>query len=190
VGVIDRTGAWLFRISADGLHRAVSSASNGGAPFGWHFQRDDRWGLLDIDGHVLLDAKFDQPVQGCADGHLVAFKDRQLLYFRSDGTPLQPPDGRILDASCSSLAPYILKAGDKFGLVDGDGKEITPTAFDALIAATGDIWNAKLDGKWGRIGPDGLWLFEPKFDYLSRSNPIIVAATDAKLGFLKADGTG
>jgi hypothetical protein len=102
---------------------------------------------------------------------------------------LQPPDGRILDASCGSLAPYIVKAGDKFGLVDGGGKEIVEPAFDALISATRGVWNAKLDGKWGRIGLDGHWLFEPKFDDLSRSNPIIVAAMNAKRGFLRADGS-
>ena len=73
--------------------------------------------------------------------------------------------------------------------MDGDGKEITPPAFDALVSATRDIWNAKLDGKWGRIGSDGHWLFKPKFNYLSRSNPIIVAATDARRGFLKTDGS-
>ena len=188
-GAIDRTGAWVFRIDADGLHRAVSADSNGGAPFGWHFLRDERWGLLDLDGHVLLDAEFDQTVQRCADGHLVALKDGEPLYFRSDGSPLHPPDGLIVDANCGSLAPYIVKAGAKFGLVDGDGKEIAPPTFDALIPVTTDIWNAKRDGKWGRIGPDGRWLFEPTFDDLSRSNPIIVAAISAKRGFLKADGS-
>ena len=73
--------------------------------------------------------------------------------------------------------------------MDGDGKEITPPAFDALSPVTTDIWNAKRDGKWGRIGPDGYWLLEPTFDYLSGSNPIIVAAINAKRGFLKADGS-
>ena len=198
-GAIDRTGAWMFRIDADGLQRAVSAGKDGGAQFGWHFQRYDgsrssrtlvsRWGLLDLDGHVLLDAAFDQPVQRCADGHLTVLRGRQWLYFRSDGTPLQPSKGDILGEGCGSVAPYIVKADDKFGLVDGDGREITPPAFDALIAVSKGIWNAKRDGKWGRIGPDGHWLFEPKFEYLSRTVPLIVAAMDAKRGFLKADGS-
>ena len=189
VGAIDRTGAWMFRLDADALHRAVSSATTGGEQFGWHFQRDDRWGLLDLDGHVVLDAAFDQTVQRCADGHLVAFKGREWSYFRSDGSSLQPSVGRILDANCGSPAPYIVKAGDKFGLVDGDGKEIVPPAFDALIPVTRGVWNAKLAEKWGRIGPDGQWLFVPKFDDLSRGNPMIVAAMDGKRGFLQADGS-
>ena len=189
VGAIDRTGAWMFRLDADALHRAVSSATTGGEQFGWHFQRDDRWGLLDLDGHVVLDAAFDQTVQRCADGHLVAFRGTEWHYFRGDGSPLQPAVGRILDANCGSPAPYVVQAGDKFGLADGDGKEIVPPAFDALISVSRGIWNAKLAGKWGRIGPDGQWLFAPKFDDLSRSNPIIVAAMDAKRGFLKVDGS-
>ena len=198
VGVIDRTGAWLFRLDAEGLRLAVSSDRDGGAPFGWHFQKDvrqatpewdKRWGLLDLDGHVVLEAAFDQPVQRCADGHLVALKTRESLYFRSDGSPLQSSDGRIVDANCGVQPPYVLKSGNKFGLMDGDGKTIAPPVFDALIPATPDIWNARTGGKWGRIAPDGHWLFEPKFDYLSRSSPIIVAATDAKRGFLNTDGS-
>ncbi|WP_246799433.1 WG repeat-containing protein [Bradyrhizobium sp. CCBAU 51753] len=188
-GVIDRTGAWTFRIPASGLYRAVASDRNGGTQFGWHFQQGRRWGLLDLEGRILLKAGFDQPVQRCSDGHLVASEDGQRLYFKSDGGPLEPQEGRILDASCGSRAPYIVKAGDKFGLVDGDGKEIIPPALDALITVTKDIWNAKRDGKWGRLGSDGRWLFEPKFDYLSHSDSIIVAATEAKRGFLNADGS-
>jgi hypothetical protein len=46
-----------------------------------------------------------------------------------------------------------------------------------------------VDGKWGRIGADGRWLLEPKFDYLSRGGPIVVASTDGKRGFLRADGS-
>jgi hypothetical protein len=198
-GAIDRTGAWMFRIEADELRRAISVSKDGEAQFGWHFRRyrvpageallDSRWGLLDPDGHVLLEAEFDQPAQRCADGHLVVVKRGQWFHFRSDGTPLQPSKGGILDNGCGSIAPYIVEAHGKFGLIDGDGKEITPPAFETLIAVTKNVWNAKRDGKWGRIGPDGQWLFEPKFKYLSRTTPIIVAATTAKRGFLKMDGS-
>lgn len=198
-GVIDRTGAWVFMIEADELRRAISFGKSGEAQFGWHFRRyrvpvggsllANRWGLLDLDGHILLEAEFDQPPQRCADGHLAASKDKEWLYFRNDGSPLQPPKGRIVGASCSSLAPYTVNAGGKFGLVDGDGKQIAPPEFDALVSVTKDIWNAKRDGKWGRIGLDGHWLFEPKFDDLSRNHPVIVAAVNGKRGFLKADGS-
>jgi hypothetical protein len=188
VGTIDRTGAWIFQMEARGIRPAISSDS--GTPYGWHFERRERWGLLDLDGHVVLEAEFDHPIQRCADGHLVIVKDGQWLYFRSDGISLRPPNnGRILGSGCASPAPYVVKAGDKFGLMDGDGKEITPLEFDALVAAATGIWNAKRNGKWGRIGPDGYWLLEPKFDDLSRGNPIIVATTNTKRGFLKADGS-
>lgn len=188
VGAIDRTGAWIFQTEAREIRPAISS--EGGMPYGWHFERREKWGLLDLDGHVLLEAEFDQPVQRCPDGHLVIIKGGQWLYFKGDGTPLQPSNGgRILGSGCASTAPYVEKAGDKFGLVDGDGKEITPPEFDALVGVATGIWNAKRDGKWGRIGPDGHWLFEPKFDGLSRGNPIIVATTKSKRGLLKTDGS-
>ncbi|WP_312016711.1 WG repeat-containing protein [Bradyrhizobium sp. BR 10261] len=186
VGAIDRTGAWIFQMEARGIRPAISS--DGGMLYGWHFERREKWGLLDLDGHVLLDADFDQPVQRCADGHLVIVKGSQWLYFKSDGIPLQPPqDGQILGSGCASPPPYVVKAGEKYGLMDGDGKQITPLEFDALVAVTSEIWNAKRDGKWGRIGLDGHWLIEPKFENLSRGNPVIIATKNAKRGFLKAD---
>ena len=188
-GAIDRTGAWAFRIDADAVRLAVSFERSAAGPFGWHFRKDDKWGLLDDGGHVLLNAEFDQPVERCTDERLVAYRNKEWLYFTGDGSPLQPPDGRLLNASCGSVPPYILKLGDKFALADGDGREITPPIFEGLIAATTGTWNAKVDGKWGRIGPDGHWLIEPKFEYLSRSSPIIVAAADTKRGFLKPDGS-
>jgi WG containing repeat len=115
---------------------------------------------------------------------------KEWLYFKSDGTPLQPANDRLVDASCGSGSPYVLKLGEKFGLVDAEGKSIALATFDALIVASRSAaWNAEVGGKWGRIGPDGRWLLEPKFDYLSRSGPIIVASTDGKRGFLRSDGS-
>jgi hypothetical protein len=47
----------------------------------------------------------------------------------------------------------------------------------------------KIDGKWGRIGLDGRWLLEPKFDYLSGGVDVFVASIDGKRGFMRSDGT-
>lgn len=186
-GVIDRTGAWKFRVEADDLLRAEEPRQS--HPFGWHVQKGNRWGLLDLDGHVLLDSDYDQRLQRCEDGRLVVFENKEWLYFRSDGSPLQPSDGRLINSSCSSLPPYILKIGDKFGLVDGNGNAITPTTFEALRWIGKDLWTAKVDGKWGRIGADGHWVIAPKFETLSRDASIIVAGVDGKRGFLRPDGS-
>jgi hypothetical protein len=189
-GVIDRTGTWVFRTDAKRLFLAVTYGKDRGPPFGWHFQNDSGWGLLDLDGRIILNAAFDQPIEGCADGRLVAYKNKEALYFKSDGTPLQPANGRLVNASClGSEPPYVVKIGEKFGLVDAEGKSIAPATFDALIVAIRGAWNAEVGGKWGRIGPDGRWRLEPKFDYLSRNDPIMAASTDGKRGFLKSDGS-
>ena len=50
--------------------------------------------------------------------------------------------------------------------------------------------NVKIDGKWGRVGLDGRWLLEPRFDYLSGSADIFVASIDGKRGFMRSDGLG
>jgi len=188
-GVIDKTGSWIFRTDYQQIHFAFSFHGRDHSVFGWEFKKADRWGLLDLDGRAVLDADFDQPIQRCADGRLQAYKNKEWFYFKEDGTPLQPPDGRLIDASCGSAPPYTLKIGDKFGLVDAVYNPLTPIHFDALTSAGRGVKNAKIDGKWGRVGPDGHWLLDPKFDYLSNDVDIFVASVDGKRGFMRSDGS-
>ncbi len=188
--MIDKTGAWVFQTNYQQVYLAIAFGNDRNyAVFGWHFKKADRWGLLDLDGRVVLDADFDQTRQHCADGRLVAFKNKEWLYFKADGSPLQPPDGRLVDASCGNVPPYTLKVGDKFGLVDASFNPVTPIHFDAIVQAGPGVKNAKLDGKWGRIGLDGRWLLDPKFDYLSTGVDIFVASIDGKRGFMRSDGS-
>ena len=68
-------------------------------------------------------------------------------------------------------------------------RPLTPVHFDAITSAGPDARNVKIDGKWGRIGPDGRWLLEPRFDYLSGGTDIFVASIDGKRGFMRSDGS-
>ena len=191
VGVIDKTGSWVFQTNYQQIVPATTVVKdrNAYSLFGWHFKNGDLWGLLDLDGRVVLDADFDQPIQHCANGRLVAYKNKEWLYFNEEGGPLQPPNGRLVDAFCGSAPPYTLKIGDKYGLVDARSNPLTPVQFDAVTWAGPAARNVKIDGKWGRIGLDGSWLLEPKFDYLSSGADTIVASIDGKRGFLQSDGS-
>jgi hypothetical protein len=169
-GVIDNTGAWVFQTNYQQVRAAIALGKNydSRTPFGWHFQKAGRWGLLDLDGRMVLEAEFERPVEYCAEGRLTAYKDKLPLYFQRDGSPLQPPHGRIFDGSCGS-PPYTILVGDKFGLIDAATTPLTPVHFDQVsgVGPGGGAKNVKIGGKWGRIGIDGRWLLEPRFDYLS-----------------------
>jgi WG containing repeat len=194
-GVIDKTGAWVSQAGDQQIPFAITFTHNGFPDAtddnsetirGWYFRKGDRWGLLDSDGRVVLDADFDMPVEHCDHGTLVASKNQGWLRFKWDGSPLQPPNGRFVDGTCWS--PFTLKIGDKFGLVAADGSPMTPIHFDA-VARAGYARNVKLGGRWGRVAGDGRWLIEPKFDYLSADEGLLVAAVDGKRGFLNLDGS-
>ena len=187
-GVIDKTGAWVFQTNYQEIRPASSLRHGDSTVFGWHFKNAEKWGLLDLDGHVVLEAEFDQLIQQCEDGHLAAQKKKESLYFKADGSPLQPPGGQFVNAGCGD-APYILKTGDKLGLVDAELRPLTPVQFEAIVWAWRDARNVKLDGKWGRIGLDGHWILEPKFSYLSTDVDVVVAAIDSKRGFVRPDGS-
>jgi hypothetical protein len=191
VGVIDKAGAWVFQTNYQQVRLAVDRGYGRGPEtfFGWNFMKSDRWGLLDLDGRVVLDADFDQPFEHCADGRLFTYKNKEKLHFRPDGSPLQPPDGRLIDVSCGGNPPYALKIGDKIGLVDASFNPVTPVQFEAVVSVGPGVKNAKLDGKWGRIAADGHWLLEAKFDYLSTGVGIFVASIDGKRGFMRSDSS-
>jgi hypothetical protein len=188
-GVIDKTGSWIFQTNYQQIYLAVSFREKDYPVFGWAFNNADRWGLMDLDGHVVLDADFDQSIQRCADGRLEAVKNKEWLLFKEDGSPLLPREGRLIDATCGSTPPYTVKVGDKLGLVDARFYPLTPVHFDAITWAGPNAKNVKIDGKWGRIGLDGRWLIEPKFDFLSNHFDIFVASLDGKRGFMRSDGT-
>jgi hypothetical protein len=192
VGVIDKAGSWMFQTNYQQVDPALDLRTDpkSAIVFGWNFKKDNRWGLLDIDGRVVLDADFDQTVTRCADGRLQAYKNKEWLYFKTDGSPLQPPGGRLVDASCfGGVPPFTLKVGDKFGLVDAGSNPLTPVQFEAIAWALPDARNVKIDGKWGRVGLDGRWLLEPRFDYLSNQADLFVASIEGKRGFMRSDGT-
>jgi len=220
-GVIDKTGAWVSQAGDLQIPFAMTLVF-GTFPNvtetvrGWHFKKGVRWGLLDPDGRVVLDADFDMPVEHCTDGTLVASKSKEWLRSKWDGSPLQPPNGHF-EGWCWS-PPFPLKVGDKIGLVADDGTSVTPVHFDAIAPVDGlpavgfetvlpavgtarfetvspaarigaRAWNVKLGGRWGRIAHDGRWLIEPKFDYLSADEGLLVAAVNSKRGFLSLDGS-
>jgi WG containing repeat len=188
VGVIDKTGAWVFQTDYQQVHFAMflDLDRRSHTVRGWNFKKADRWGFLDVDGRVVLSADFDQPIQLCPDGLLLAYKSKERLYFKADGTPLQAPGAHYIGGACS---PHTLRIGDKFGLVAADRTPLTPVRFDAITWAGQHARNVKIGDKWGRIGLDGQWLIEPKFDYISSEPDIFVAAIDGKRGFMRSDGT-
>ncbi|MBR1152238.1 WG repeat-containing protein [Bradyrhizobium sp. JYMT SZCCT0428] len=188
--MIDKKGAWVSKNDYQQMRLAAGYRAGIREPaFGWHFKKTDRWGLLDLDGRVLLDADFDQAITRCADGRLEGHKNKELLSFKADGTPLQPSDGKLVGALCNSVPPYALKTGEKFTLVDANSIPLIQLQFDAVSQFPGGVKNVKIDGKWGRIGPDGRWLLEPRFDYLSGHADTFVASVDGKRGFMRSDGT-
>jgi len=191
-GMIDKSGEWVFQTKYREVRPANSSFLDGDITeksFGWHFEEGGRWGLLNPNGDVLLAAEFEEPVYRCDDGILAGYKNREVLYFQKDGSPMQPPDGRLVAHTCLGQPPYILKIGNKVGLIDARGQPLTPVQFDAIERLVHGISNVKIDGKWGRIGPDGRWLLEPKFDRLSSGLELFVASIDGKRGFMRADGS-
>jgi hypothetical protein len=191
LGILDKNGAWTSHAGEERIPFARAFSTFGSSVIdrvsGWHFKKGNRWGLLEPDGRVVLDAEFDLPVEHCHHRTILASKSNEWLRFKWDGGPLQPAGGRFVEGWCWS-PPVPLRIGDRFGLVAADGSAVAPMHFAGIARVNARAWNVKLDGRWGRIAHDGRWLIEPRFDYLSLEEGLVVAAVDDKRGVLGLDG--
>lgn len=171
--MIDKSGSWIFQTSHQQIYLAI--ARNGGSsevPYGWHFKQADHWGLLDLDGRTVLDAAFDQPVQHCEDKRLIAYKNKQWLYFTEGGNPLQPPGSRLIDATCGAAPPYTLQTGDTFQLVDARLQPIAPMQFEAVVRIDGMPGMPKSMANGDASGPTGVGSSSPDLTTFDQSRSL------------------
>ena len=104
VGVIDRTGAWVFQTNYQQIHLAADlrPRSRSPTPFTVGTLGKTTNGAF----WISMAVSFSMPIsisasQRCTDGRLVGFKNKEWFYFKADASPLQPTDGRIIDVSCN-----------------------------------------------------------------------------------------
>ena len=192
-GVIDKTGAWVFRTNYQQIHFATACGKdrNSETVFGWHFKKADRWGLLDLDGRVVLDAEFDQPIKPLRRwpaGRATRTRNGSISSRMAARCSRRTAGSSTRHAA--ALPPYTLKIGDKFGLVDANSSPLDARAFRRGRPRAGrDARNVKIDGKWGRIGPTAAGCSSPDSITSRVDLDIFVASIDGKRGFMRSDGT-
>lgn len=86
------------------------------------FEEDGLWGLMTIDGQVLLEAQYDK-IEFCADFIYVHYGTRHKFFYNNGSTsdcPDREEDGRFYE-------------NGKIGLKDGGDNVIFPAEYDEII---------------------------------------------------------
>ncbi len=86
-------------------------------------------------------------------------------------------------------ATYAVRSGTRWGLMDHDGRMITPFRFEAIDGISSAGIPVKLDGRWGVLDAHGRMIFPPQFEAVKTFSDKLVAFSEAGLWGL-ADRSG
>lgn len=127
---------------------------------------DDKYGFINIEGIEILPCKYDSVA--FVMGDLIKKDEKEIVY----------------DACWDSL--LYVKLDNKYGLINLDGKEITPCKYDNLTLFTKYeyLFKTELDDKFGLINFDGKEIIPCKYSDLIEFGDAIKVKSNDKYGLV------
>ena len=149
------------------------------------------WGLYnELDEPVALG--FDD-VSSYLNGVIAGFKEGKWFLLDSSGAQINENtfDGIIRDEKGAVYrnGRLFIKESGSYYLIDRTGKKITETPYeDAKLFCDNTYAAVKVNGKWGFINKDGVFLIQPEYtDARSFSNGFAAVCENEQWGFIDMD---
>ena len=154
----------LPKLSAKGYERQLIK---GDQVVAWIFEEDERQGLRDTLGNIILPAKYD---------YIESWIQFGVVRVDSGGQDKSSYD-------------YVHYEMNKIGLIDYKGNIIFEPQFDELVFAGYPLALVKKDNKYGYINNKGEFVIDLKFDSASVfKNGFAVVETKGKQGLINDRG--
>jgi len=180
---------------------------------------NERQGLIDRNGREIIPPKYDSvsvygpnlfrvvlnKKHGFVDG-----SGRELVPLKYDETAdFDPPSYLLLSEDVDEIDMKAMvsdtlirvKAGEKFGFIDRQGKEVIPVRYDSAKLRPDGLYVVGLDGKYGFLDRTGKVVIPLKFDAVedegkglqfrdpaSYSSMLIGVALNGKWGYIDKAG--
>jgi len=146
------------------------------------YRQNGLCGAMDMNGEELLPAAYTQ-LAAAGDGNFLAITgdpnddaaDEILIVSPENEaltTGVRTANG--LSALSSDRMLYRDPGAELYGYLDGQGRVAVEAAFEYAGTFENGLARASEDGKLGVIGPDGVWLIMPRYDFLEFGDGIIV----------------
>lgn len=119
------------------------------------FEENGLWGLKDKAGSILLSPQFDEFYDFSSEDLAVVSRAGKFGYVHKSGKiviPLVWDDAFDFEYGTISA---IVKQDDKFGLINLEGRTVTPTEYESLEALAGIYFTGKKNGGWGVLDQSG-----------------------------------
>lgn len=160
------------------------------------FEQDDKVGLKDFTGKVVIPAEYDD-VWSCNYDLLGSFnlavkKDGKYAIISSDGSAKLLTDF-IYDGLEFDGDKFVCEQNGKFGLIDDQGGVLIPSEMDGIESLSDELVTFEKEGKVGflyiDVAEDETKTIDPVFDsYEAENNLVITVTKDGQKGFVDKDG--
>ncbi|MES2589340.1 MAG: WG repeat-containing protein [Bacteroidota bacterium] len=160
------------------------------------FQENDKYGIQDYNGKVLIEAKYDAVFGNCGlreskNDSIARVKLNDKFIFVNIYTGKEIPfQYEVTWCFTEGLAG--VKFGNKWGYIDEKGKVIISAQYDDVFPFTKGFANVQLNGKWGVINKSNVLVATYKYDdvtdYFYEEGNIQGVKIGNKWGFITRNG--
>lgn len=124
-------------IVSPGKYDQYQKMSDGKNPVVLNVSKNDRWGLIDLDGQVKLQPKFDKALRyggARVEGQIA---EKTVIFDQWKKMDFGKYDSLIWPSSRVNRKYFVFKQNGKYGVLNEQGELIVPAAWDQIIESHG-----------------------------------------------------
>lgn len=162
-GIVNEKGEWVIEPFADGLSTVNK---NGYFFYKPKNSKDSKWGIMNIDGSIVVEPKFyEQGLNPLSDnGFALATlgKDEKYGIINEKGEWVVEQQIDISNAGkFNENGVANVKSNGKYGIINEKGEYLIEADLDDYKSTLAKGWVGIKNEQEGIIGPDGKWIIEP-----------------------------
>ncbi len=133
--------------------------------FAFPIKVNNRWGLMDADGQVILEPNYEAIGEFKSFGYAVMQRDGRVGLLNNKGTEIILPiyeDLKVLDSTLVAVME-----ADEWMVINLKGDIILDKGYERVQVWSGGILGYRKENKWGVIRIDGTSVCSPKYDAIT-----------------------
>lgn len=146
--------------------------------------KDSLWGLIDLDGKVIMPCKYQDINLYKSDEHIVVTNvhGKDGLTDRAGNVICEPKYDYI--ARCDE-GMFAVRQNGKTGFINKDGKLVVPAIYDAYKEFHNGCVPVARNGKWTLVDTQGKELLPAIYDSINIEGTKILVTYDGERGYVK-----
>jgi len=149
---------------------------------------DKKWGLMDVDGNLILPPNYDAIGEFKAFGYAVMQKEGRVGLLNKQGEEVVKPfydDIKVLDSTL-----FAVMEDTQWKVINLSGELVLATGYDRVQVWQGSILGYMKDQKWGMANAQGSEICRPIYDEIELLQAGYFQTRIAdQLGLIRSDGT-